>query len=79
MYAAFKHIKLIALQDLRLYFSPFIGAYKAIKIELAKPKRSGIKNIIRGDVRLYFAPLVGAINEIKTELQRVSPSKTSKT
>lgn len=69
MYAAFKHIKLIALQDLRLYFSPFIGAFKAIKIELARPKRSGIKNIVMDDVRLYFAPLIGAVDEIKRELQ----------
>ncbi|MFZ6815821.1 hypothetical protein ACO0K3_15240 [Undibacterium sp. Rencai35W] len=70
MYAIFKHIKLIALQDLRLYFAPFIGAVKAVKVELARPKRSGIKNIVADDIRLFFSPLIGAIDEIKRELKR---------
>lgn len=68
MYTTFKHIKLIAWQDLQLYFSPFIGAFKAIKVELGRPKKSGIKNIAMDDVRLFFAPLVGAIEEIKKSL-----------
>lgn len=80
MRAIFKHIKLTAVQDLGLYLSPFIGAYKAIKIELARPVHSDIKDIVRGDVRLYFAPFAGAIDEIKKELQRLklSNKNTSK-
>ncbi|RBA24357.1 hypothetical protein [Herminiimonas fonticola] len=70
MYAAFKYIQSIALQDLRLYFSPFSGAIKAIKIELARPKSSGAKNIILNDVRLYFAPFIGAIDGIKEEITK---------
>lgn len=68
IHPAFTHIKLIALQDLRLYFSPFIGAFKAIKTELARPKSADIKGIALDDLRLFLAPLIGAIDEIKKEL-----------
>lgn len=71
MHAALNYIKLIALQDLRLYFAPFIGGYRGIKSELARPRKSGIKNICIDDVRLYFSPLIGAIDEVQKELSRV--------
>jgi hypothetical protein len=70
MYTVLRHIKLIARQDLQLYLSPFTGAVEAIKIELARPKSSGLKNIVLNDVRLYFAPFVGAINGIRKEISK---------
>lgn len=65
-----EHMKQVALDDLRLYFSIFIGAVNGIKAEVNRPRATRLSHVARDDVRLFFAPFTGAAAGVKQELQR---------
>jgi hypothetical protein len=69
------HVKRVALDDIRLFFSPIVSVFNAIRADATKPApaplpdntplRARIAHVAREDVRLYFEPFHRVIAAIR--------------
>jgi len=66
------------LAILTLCVAPFVGAYKAIREELARPVivHPSLASQCKEAARLYFAPLTGAIQETRKQFKQLVNRKT---
>ena len=65
------HFKDTAKDDIRIFFAPYIGAYRAIKEAVVRPRARNAGEFANNVGSLLCAPFVGAFKGVKAECNRM--------
>lgn len=76
MFEAFmRDVKHTAKDDIRVFFAPYTGAYRAIKDAVGRPCATTVGEFANNVGRLLAAPFVGAFKGVKAEFDRIGNNR----